>query len=145
MSVTINRQWQSDISVIAGKLLGLVRMHARVPTIFSIQETKSWDVPNLSVPGHVCYGSKSGFAALLVSDQLCTIRRSWRFEERHWEWQDEKSPMMRHGSVVCPTMFLASLNIKTAFDGARPRHVAKIVESHDKHGWLIAAFLREMS
>ena len=53
--------------------------------------------------------------------------------------------MMRHGSVVCPTMFLASLNIKTAFDGARPRHVAKNMESHDKHGWLIAAFLREMS
>ena len=33
----------------------------------------------------------------------------------------ERSPMMRHGSVVRPTMFLASLDIKTAFNEARPR------------------------
>ena len=70
------------MSVFAGELLGPVRMHARVPTIFSIQETKSWDVPNLSLPGYVWYGSKSGFATLLVSDQFCTIKRAWRFEER---------------------------------------------------------------
>ena len=42
-------------------------------------------------------------------------------------------------------MFLASLDIKTAFDEARPRHVEKIMENHDTHGWLIAALLREMS
>ena len=53
--------------------------------------------------------------------------------------------MLKHGSVVRPTMFVASLDIKTAFDEARPRHVAKILESHDIHGWLIAALLREMS
>ena len=53
--------------------------------------------------------------------------------------------MLRHGSVVRPTMYLASMDIKTAFDVARPRHVAKIMESHDTHGWLIAALLREMS
>ena len=53
--------------------------------------------------------------------------------------------MMRHGSVVRRTMFLASLDIKTAFDEARPRHVANNVERHDQHGWLIAAILREMS
>ena len=53
--------------------------------------------------------------------------------------------MLKHGSVIRPTMLLASLDIKTAFGEARPRHVAKIVESHDTHGWLIAAFLREMS
>ena len=27
----------------------------------------------------------------------------------------------------------------------RPRHVAKIMEGHNMHGWLIAAFLREMA
>ena len=53
--------------------------------------------------------------------------------------------MLKHVSVVRPTMFMASLDIKTAFDEARPRHIAKIVESHDIHGWLIAALLREMS
>ena len=50
--------------------------------MFSIQETKSWDVLELALPGCVCYGSKSGFATLLVSKQFCTIRRSWRHEER---------------------------------------------------------------
>ena len=31
------------------------------------------------------------------------------------------------------------------FDEAWPRHVAKIMENHDTHGWQIAALLREMS
>ena len=44
--------------------------------------------------------------------------------------------MMIHGSVVRPTMFLASLDMKRALDEARPRHVAKNMESHDQHGWL---------
>ena len=52
---------------------------------------------------------------------------------------------LKHGSVVRPTVFMACLDIKTAFDEARPGHVAKLMESHDTHGWLIAAFLREMS
>ena len=53
--------------------------------------------------------------------------------------------MLRHGSVVRSTMYMASMDIKTAFDESRPRHVAKIMENHDTHGWLIAAHLREMS
>ena len=44
-----------------------------------------------------------------------------------------------------PTMYLASMDIKTAFDEARPRHVSKITENHDTDGWLIAVLLREMS
>ena len=52
---------------------------------------------------------------------------------------------MKHGAVVRPTMYLASLDIKTAFDEAKPKHVAKILDGHDAHGWLIAALLREMS
>ena len=53
--------------------------------------------------------------------------------------------MLRHGSVVRPTMFLVGMDIKTAFDEARPRHIAKIMEDHNAHGWLISAFLREMA
>ena len=45
--------------------------------------------------------------------------------EKHWEWQEERTPMLKHGSVVRPTMYLAIMDIKTAFDEARPRHVAK--------------------
>ena len=38
-----------------------------------------------------------------------------------------------------------SLDIKTAFDEAKPKRVAKILDGHDTHGWLLAALLREMS
>ena len=53
--------------------------------------------------------------------------------------------MLEHGSVMRPTMFMASLDIKTAFDEARPRHIAKIMENHNVDRWLIAALLREIS
>ena len=65
--------------------------------------------------------------------------------QKHWEWQEERNPMLKHGSAVRPTMYLASLDIKTAFDEAKPKHVAQIMDSHNTHGWLIAALLREMS
>ena len=45
---------------------------------------------------------------------------------------------------VRPTMYMASLDIKTAFDEAKPKPVAKILDVHNTHGWLIAALLREM-
>ena len=51
-------------------------------SLFYLQETKSWDAANLTLPGCVCYGSKFGLATLLVSNQFCTIKRSWTFEER---------------------------------------------------------------
>ena len=56
--------------------------HTHTPAILSIQETKSWDVPNLELSGYVSYGSKSGFATMLVPKQVCTIKRSWKFEEK---------------------------------------------------------------
>ena len=65
--------------------------------------------------------------------------------QKHWEWQEDRTPMLRHVSVGRPTMYLASMHVKTAFDEARPRHVAKIMENQETHGWLIAALLREMS
>ena len=39
----------------------------------------------------------------------------------------------KHGSMMRLTMYLASLDITTAFDEARPRHVAKNMETHDTH------------
>ena len=65
--------------------------------------------------------------------------------QKHWEWQEEGNLVMKHGTVVRPTMYMASLDIKTAFDEAKPKHVAKIMDSHNTHGWIIAALLREMS
>ena len=53
--------------------------------------------------------------------------------------------MMRHGSVMRPTMYLASTDIKTAFDVARPKHRATIMDDHDAHGWITPALLCEMA
>ena len=64
--------------------------------------------------------------------------------QKHWEWQEERNPVMKHGTEERPTMFLASLDINTAFDEARREHVAKILDDHNTHGWIIAALLREM-
>ena len=65
--------------------------------------------------------------------------------QKHGERQEERNPVMRHGTVVRPAMYLASLDIRTAFDEAKPKHVAWILDDHNTHGWLIAALLREMS
>ena len=57
--------------------------------------------------------------------------------QKHWECQEERNPVMKHGTVVRPTMFLVSLDIKTAFDEAKPKHVARILDDHNTHGgWL---------
>ena len=42
-------------------------------------------------------------------------------------------------------MYIGSMHTKTAFDAARPQHSANIVDDQDVHGWVTAAFLREMT
>ena len=42
--------------------------------------------------------------------------------------------MLKHDSVIQPRMYLASLDIKAAFDETRRKHVTKNMESHDAHG-----------
>ena len=46
--------------------------------------------------------------------------------------------------MVRPTMYLASMDIQTV-DEARQRLVAKIMEDHNTHGWIMSALLREMA
>ena len=41
-------------------------------------------------------------------------------------------------------MYVASMNVETAFDVARPKHMAKRVGDQHVHGWTVAASLREM-
>ena len=65
--------------------------------------------------------------------------------QKHWEWQEDRRPMIRHSSVIRPTVYLASMDIKTAFDVAGPKLIARIMEEHNVHGWIIAALLRERS
>ena len=47
--------------------------------------------------------------------------------------------------MIRPTMYSANMDIKTALDVAGPKHIARILEDQDVHGWIIAAFLREMA
>ena len=42
---------------------------------------------------------------------------------KHCEWQDVRNSVMKHGTVVRPTMSLASSDIQTSFDEAKPKHV----------------------
>ena len=57
----------------------------RITALNSMSRLVSWDVPNLELPGHVCYGSKSGFATLLVSEQCCSDGRvRSRLEQKMW-------------------------------------------------------------
>ena len=82
ISVNIKCQSSAAIFVIVEKLLTPVCTRAHLPVIFSIQETRSWDVPYLELLWYVCYGGKFGLATLMVSHQFFKIQRSWRFEER---------------------------------------------------------------
>ena len=75
ISVNINRQRSSAVSLIVEKLLTPVCAHARLPVIFSLQETRSWNVLELQLPGYVCYGSKLGLATLVASEQFFEITR----------------------------------------------------------------------
>ena len=51
-----------------------------------------------------------------------------------WDWQEERNPVLRHGTVVRPTLHSASLDIRTAFDEAKPpKHVAQILDYHNTH------------
>ena len=43
-----------------------------------------------------------------------------------------------------PAMYLGSMDLKTAFDVARPNHSAKMLSDQDDRGWITAALLREM-
>ena len=72
-SVNVDRQCSSDISVITEKLLKSVRMHSRVPVIFSIPETRSWDAANLELSGYLCYGIV-GFGSVLQNEEIVEVR-----------------------------------------------------------------------
>ena len=57
------------------------------------------------------------------------------FLQKHWGWQENRNSMTKQGSEVRPTMYVASMDIKTAFDDARPRHISKICGG-SQHPWM---------
>ena len=60
--------------------MGLEHTRNGTPAILSVYETISWDIPNLELHKFMCYGNKSGYASLLVSDKFSTIISRLFFE-----------------------------------------------------------------
>ena len=50
--------------------------------------------------------------------------------QKHWEWQGRKESSVENGTVVRPTMYLATLDVKPAFDEAKLKHVTRIMDDH---------------
>ena len=61
------------------------------------------------------------------------------------EWQEHRRNNLWHGSERRPTMYLACMDIKTAFDVARPTQNAKNMGDHEVQRWITAALLRKMA
>ena len=64
--------------------------------------------------------------------------------QRHWEWQEDRRVDLQPGRFRYNTAFVASLDVKTAFDVARPVVVSEILALTGVHGHLTAALLAEM-
>ena len=64
--------------------------------------------------------------------------------KRDWEWQEDRRIDLQPGRFRCNTAFMANLDVKTAFDGAEPSVVSKILTLTGVHGHLTAALLAEM-
>ena len=64
------------------------------------------------------------------------------FDAKHCEWPEGNNPTLKNGSDLKPTMYLASLDIKRLLMKQNRSMWHKILTAA-RHGWLIAAFLRE--
>ena len=47
--------------------------------------------------------------------------------QEHWEWQKDRRKDVWHGSEKILMMYIASMDIETAFDFAWPKHIAKML------------------
>ena len=47
--------------------------------------------------------------------------------QKHWEWQENRRKDLELGKFKYKTMYMASLDVKTAFDVAKPSVVSKIL------------------
>ena len=61
--------------------------------------------------------------------------------QRHWEWQEDRRVDLRYRYN---TAFMASLDVKTASDVAKPSVVSRMLILTGIHGHLTAALLAEM-
>ena len=61
--------------------------------------------------------------------------------QRHWGWQEDHRIDLQPALYRYNTAFVASLDVKTAFDVARPSVISKILTLTGVHGHLAAALL----
>ena len=98
------------------------------------EEPESWKQSHAgSIDGIIC--------------QHLLVMMTQHLQKQWWCHEDNDETQQRETShnVLEPIW-----DIKTAFDVARPKHIAKIMQDHDVHGWIfhgwiIAALLREMA
>ena len=64
--------------------------------------------------------------------------------QRHGEWQGDRRVDLQPGNFRCNTAFMASLDVKTAFDVAKPAVASKFLTLTSVHGHLTAALLVEI-
>ena len=65
-------------------------------------------------------------------------------QTKHWEWQENRREDLKPGKFKYKTMYMASLDVKTAFDVAKPSVVSKILSLTGTHGHVVAALLADM-
>ena len=68
MSTNVNRESSANVDQIVKILRRPDSVRTHLAVIFSLQETRSWDVENLSLPGFDFYGRKLGLTTLVASD-----------------------------------------------------------------------------
>ena len=54
--------------------------------------------------------------------------------QKHWEWQENRRKDLEHGKFKYKTVYMASLDVKTAIDVAKPSVVSKILSLIGTHG-----------
>ena len=64
--------------------------------------------------------------------------------QRHWEWQEDRRTDLEPGFYRYRTAFLASLDVKTAFEVIKPSVESRNLSLSGVHGHVAAALLAEM-
>ena len=64
--------------------------------------------------------------------------------QKHWQSHENRPKDWEPGKFRYKTMYMASLDVKTAFDVARPSVVSKILSLIGTHDHVVAALLAEM-
>ena len=64
--------------------------------------------------------------------------------QKHWGWEGRLAEERLARQRTTNYDVHGSMDTKTAFDVARPRHIATILGEQGTHGWISVAVLREV-